>query len=106
MIIGTLNKRISIYGPVDVTDGQGGRKRTWEKIMETWANIAVPKTAQASIQGAVASELTYEVTIRENSTNLVGCQVRNNDNTYEVVHGFTTPFHATKLECRIVKRRV
>lgn len=105
MIIGKLNKRITIKSHTEAADGQGGRTTTWETKYIVWANINVPKSSVQSVQGAVSSTLTYEITIREVSDNLVGCKVFYSSREFDVIHCYGNNFNGTVLQCvEVVKR--
>lgn len=105
MIIGKLNKRVVIKYPATASDGQGGRTTTWETKYTVWANINVPKASVQSVQGAVSSTLTYEVTIRAVSDNLVGCKVFYGSREFDVSHCYGNNFNGTVLQCvEVVKR--
>lgn len=105
MIIGKLNKRITIKSHTEAADGQGGRTTTWETKYTVWANINVPKASVQSVQGAVSSTLTYEITIRAVSDNLVGCKVFYGSREFDVIHCYGNNFNGTVLQCvEVVKR--
>ena len=105
MIIGKLNKRIIIKSHTEAADGQGGRTTTWETKYTVWANINVPKASVQSVQGAVSSTLTYEITIRAVSDNLVGCKVFYGSREFDVIHCYGNNFNGTVLQCvEVVKR--
>lgn len=105
MIVGKLNKRVVIKYPAMASDGQGGRATTWETKYTVWANINVPKASVQSVQGAVASALTYEITIREVSDNLVGCKVFYGNREFNVIHCYSNNFNGTVLQCvEVIKR--
>lgn len=45
MLIGKLDKQITILKPIDVPDGQGGRNREWVTAFMPWASIKVPRSS-------------------------------------------------------------
>lgn len=105
MIIGKLNKRIIIKSHTEASDGQGGRSTTWATKYTVWANINVPKASVQSIQGATSSTLTYAITIREVSDNLVGSKVFYGTREFDVIHCYSNNFNGTVLQCEEVIKR-
>ena len=106
MLIGDLDKRIIIKKPIDVPDGQGGRKNDWTTKYTVWASIKPPTANTAVIQGAVSSEMTHVITVRKISEQLVGYKVFYNEHEYEVFHSYEDFYNGTVMQCREIIKRV
>ena len=105
MLIGDLDKRIIIKEPVDVPDGQGGRKNDWVTKYTVWASIKAPRTNTAVVKGAVSSEMTHEITIRKKDDVVAGYKVFHKKHEYDVLHSYEDFYNGTVLQCReIIKR--
>ena len=106
MIIGKLNKRITIQAPSDIDDGQGGRNNTWYTKYSVWASIVAPKVSVVVVQGAISSEMTHEITIRKIDEEMTGYKVFYKTHEYKVLHCYENFYNGTVLQCREIIKRV
>lgn len=64
MQAGKINRRITIEQRVEVDDGGGGKKITWQPFATVWASIT-PSTGREVYQSdQVRAELWYDIKIR------------------------------------------
>lgn len=105
MIIGRLNKKIAILEPINTPDGQGGYETEYALKYSVWGGINISRSSLVNIQGAVSSDLEYDITIRAINKNLAGWRVEYNEKCYEILHSYEDNFHGTVLKCREIVRR-
>lgn len=65
--IGTLRHRVVFQKPVDISDGQGGFTRSWQDVIEMWAEIRPTSARERWFSQQVQMTVTHKVTIRYNS---------------------------------------
>ena len=95
MLIGKLDKQITILKPIDVPDGQGGRNREWVTAFMPWASIKVPRS----------SDLTYEIVLRRDNQIVPGWRVLHEGKTFNVLHSYDGYDNATVLQVREIQKR-
>lgn len=105
MLIGKLDKQITILKPIDVSDGQGGRNREWVTAFKPWASVKVPHGTVANVQGAISSDLTYEIVLRRNNKIVSGWRVLHDGKTFNILHSYDGYDNATILQVREVIKR-
>lgn len=99
---GKINKRMTIYEPMDVADGQGGRAREWMAKYNVWGSLKVPKASVKEIQGNMTSELTYEVVLRRlpAGSSVVGWRLKCDGLLYDIVADYPGYEFVTVLQVR------
>lgn len=100
MDAGKLNKRVQLYQPRDVPDGQGGRRRELVQKYELWGSMTVPRATIREVQGNPGVEVTYDLVLRRISENVVGWQLRCGDGVYIVIAQYPGYDNATVLRLR------
>ena len=105
MLIGKLDKQITILKPIDFPDGQGGRNREWVTAFTPWASIKVPRSSVLNVQGAVSSDLTYEIVLRRENQIVPGWRVLHEGKTFNVLHSYDGYDNATVLQVREIQMR-
>lgn len=104
MLIGKLDKQITILKPIDVPDGQGGRNREWVTAFMPWASIKVPRSSVLNVQGAVSSDLTYEIVLRRDNQIVPGWRVLHEGKTFNVLHSYDGMIMPQFYRCEKFKR--
>jgi len=102
MMIGKLDKRITITQPTKTDDGQGGKIKTWTTVATVWAQFKIPKVTTDVATGTVLSDLTWEIGIRYRTDILKGWKVSYGIQTFEVMHVYSLDRDKTTLICREV----
>lgn len=103
MIIGRMDKRVSLYKPVTEADQGGGRKTTWQFVGRAWAELRRPKTSLINEAGAVVSVLTQEIMIRYRDDVARGWRVKYNDRVFEIIH---PPYDYNRADMILICREV
>lgn len=104
MIIGRLNRRIELLRPGRQPDGQGGYYQNWPTAATVWAEFKKPSLSVAEVNGALASEVTREISVRYRTDVRRGWRVVCAGRTYEILHTYDYGREATVLVCREVVR--
>ncbi|HBR33189.1 MAG TPA: head-tail adaptor protein [Firmicutes bacterium] len=105
MIIGRMDKRITLQKPSKTPDGQGGRKKDFEDVATVWAEFRRPKMATEVEAGAVISDMTQEISIRYRTDVKRGWRVLYGDRSFDVIHPpYDYNRENTILVCREVVR--
>lgn len=108
MLIGKMDKWITILKPVGMQDGQGGRTREWVTASQTWASMKIPRNfrnSTPSVEGAVTSDLNYEFTLRRNSQIEPGWQVSYNGKVYNILHAYDGDDNSTVVQAHLLTKR-
>ena len=100
MDAGKLNKRMTLFKPVDVDDGQGGRIRELLSMYTLWGSMKVPRTTIKEVQGNPGAELTYEVVLRRLPEFVAGWQLQCEGHMYDVVTEYPGYEYVTVLQIR------
>ena len=102
MIVGRLNKRITLVQSVKIPDGAGGYKSTWVTQATVWAELRKPEVKTEVAGGAIASVLLREVSIRYRTDVVKGWRVKYGAKTFSVEHTYDYPKESTILVCKEV----
>lgn len=86
MHIASMDKRITIYKPVSVSDEYGGRQETFSPVCSRWAEFLRPNFANRTMQGdAEAETITQGIRLRPTDISK-GWQIHYREEVYEVLH--------------------
>lgn len=96
---GLLRNRITIKRSEVV-----GNQRSWVDIADCWAYFQSAKAKLEIVQGAVASVMTHNVTIRRNTEIFPGCRFEMAGVTYQVISVDSTDKAFTVMSCMEVDR--
>ena len=102
MIIGRMNRRVELVHQVTVSDGMGGRSTTWQTVTTVWAEFRKPTLSVIEQNGALASEITREISVRYRTDVKRGWRVICDGRTYEVLHTYDYSRETTVIVCREV----
>jgi len=107
--IGKLDKRIKLLRPNLIPDGAGGFKPIpgsdkFVVVTTVWAEFLKPRVATLVETGAVISEMTREIKIRNRADVRKGWRIGWGNKTFDVLHTYETERDATMLVCREVVR--
>ena len=105
MIIGRMNKRISLQEAVKTADGAGGFKVVWTDRGTVWAEFKTPPALSVKgVEGAVASVAVREVKIRRRQDVAPGWRVLYGSAVWEVEHAYELDLTETVLVCKDVRK--
>ena len=105
MIIGRMNKRITLQELVKTADGMGGFKSTWTDRGMVWAEFKTPPTLSVKdVEGAVASVAVREIKIRRRKNVIHGWRVVYGAASYVVEHVYDIGLTETMLVCKDVAK--
>ncbi len=86
MHIASMDKRITIYKPVSVSDEYGGRAETFSPVCSRWAEFLRPNFANHTMQGDGRIEvITQGIRLRPIGISK-GWQIHHGELVYEVLH--------------------
>ena len=102
MIIGRMNRRVELVHQVAASDGQGGRTTTRVTVTTVWAEFRKPTLSVVEQNGALASEVTREISVRYRTDVRRGWRVICDGRTYDVLHTYDINREATIMVCREV----
>lgn len=86
MHIASMDKRITIYKPVSVSDEYGGRQESFWPVCSRWAEFLRPNFANRTMQGDAKAEIiTQGIRLRPTDVSK-GWQIHHGDAIYEVLH--------------------
>jgi SPP1 family predicted phage head-tail adaptor len=88
MGIGQMDKKIILQKPVKVTDGQGGRKPSYETVTSVWAEFIRPSIQTVESAGTIVSEMLRKMIIWKRSDVRRGWQVLFGNRTFSVEHSY------------------
>lgn len=95
-VIGKMNKKITLQQPVNIPDGRGGYKKTYETVTSVWAEFLTPNVSTEEANGTIISEVMRKVSIwRRNDVKkgwrvLWGNRILSIEHTYEYGDALTT----------------
>ena len=105
MIIGRMNKRITLQEPVKTADGMGGFKVVWTDRGTVWAEFKTPPALSVNgVEGAVASVAVREIKIRRRQDVAHGWRVLYGSAVWEVEHAYELDLTETVLVCKDVRK--
>ena len=102
MNIGKLRAQVSIYKNVTTKDEMGGRSTEWVLHAKRWAEILRPRFVSGVIQGAVATDITQGIKIRDLGDINIGWEVRYKGKVYKILHVDNSKVGETVLTLREV----
>jgi len=106
MIIGKMDKRITLQKPMMIPDGSGGWKpagtNKFVDAVTVWAEFKIPKFTTTEVAGAVSSVALKEIKIRFNSEAMKGWRIVYGTNTMAVDH----VYHIARSETVMVVKEV
>lgn len=86
MKIAAMNKRITLYKPISVSDEYGGRLETFSPVCTLWAEFLRPNFANRNMQGDGKAEvITQGIRLRPTDVSK-GWQIHYGELVYEVLH--------------------
>lgn len=98
-----LNKRVSLYKPVSVPDGQGGFTEGDPLLVQTvWAKILKPKFWTVNAQSGPASAITQGIIIRHRTDITYGWRIQYNGMFYTILHIDYSSAAILTLTCQVV----
>lgn len=100
MIIGRMNKRITLHEPVKTPDGQGGKGKSYEPRGTVWAELRKPKRQIAAANGGIVADVEQEISIRCREDVRRGWRVTYKDRTFDVLDAYPPGKEAVILVCR------
>jgi len=100
MIIGRMDKRITLLKPVKIPDEMGGYKQTWENAGTVWAEFKKPSLSTVEAHGTVVSEVNQEIAIRYREDVRRGWRVEYRNRTFTVEHTYDYGRESTVMICR------
>ena len=85
MIIGPLNKRITLQSPTNTADGMGGQTVTYATESVVWAAIW-PISAAEIVKGTSPSmEITHRIRVRYRSGILASWRIKHGERYFNIV---------------------
>lgn len=102
MIIGRMDKRITLQEPVKTPDGRGGYTTAWPDRATVWAEFRKPNVSTEIVAGAVSSDMTREISIRFRTDVKKGWQVIYGTRKFAVAHTYDYGRETTIMVCREV----
>jgi SPP1 family predicted phage head-tail adaptor len=59
-----FNRRLSLQAPVEISDGAGGFNRTYEQVMELWAEVT-PVASRGDVDAdRLGARVTHHIVVR------------------------------------------
>lgn len=102
MIIGRMDKRITLQAQEKTSDGQGGYTTAWVTKGTVWAEFRKPSLQTAEATGTIVSELMRAISIRFRADVRKGWRVLYGAKTFSVEHTYDYGREATVLVCKEV----
>jgi len=105
MIIGKMDKRITLEKPVKIPDGQGGQEATHVPFIKVWAEFRVPNVKDLMAMGTSTSDMIQPMSIwrRKGVTN--EWKVLYQTREFDVKHVYDPDKETTMLICEEIIRR-
>jgi SPP1 family predicted phage head-tail adaptor len=82
--IGELRSRITIQSISDVSDGIGGKTRSWISFLTIWANIEPISAKERFFAQRIEHNVTHKITIRSNTLISAGMRVSYGSAIYQI----------------------
>lgn len=95
-----MDKRITLWEPVQTPDGQGGRSKGYEPRGTVWGEFRKPKRQIVAINGGIVADVEQEISIRFKSEIRRGWRVTYKNRTFDVVDTWQPGKETIMLVCR------
>jgi SPP1 family predicted phage head-tail adaptor len=79
-----LRHRLTLQQEVQTADGAGGNTRTWQNIVDLWAEINPISGRERAFAGQVQAEISHKITIRYRSGVTAGMRLLYNTRIFNI----------------------
>lgn len=114
MIIGRMDKRISLQAPAGIKDNQGGSNHNFIDVLKVWAEFRTPSVKELAATGTIVSDLIQQISIRRRTDvrrgwrilyetrDISGDPTKNITRTFKIQHAYDPDMQTTMLVCQEV----
>ncbi|MBS0241935.1 MAG: phage head closure protein [Proteobacteria bacterium] len=96
---GNLRHRVTLVGPVRVSDGGGGATVTWLAVADLWAAIRPIKGKEILYAESLSGQVTHEFTLRWRDGVVPAMRFHWSDRIFEILAVFDADERRRQLTC-------